>query len=103
MKIGGGLILAIGAVLTFVSFVFETSVPSSLFEENSSRTMNIGLMQDQQNILITGLCLVLCGIILIVGGSLVEQLESIKISNRTMLLKEAEKGENIETKQQETN
>lgn len=92
MKVGGSIILAIGTLLTFVAFVFETSVPSSFLDESSSRTMNIGLMQDQQNILITGLCLVLSGFVLIVGGYIVDQLESIKISNRSILLNGMEKG-----------
>lgn len=94
MKVGGSIILAIGGLLVFTAFMLETSVSSSLFDDNAGRTMNLGLMQDQQNILITGLCLVLSGFVLIVGGYIVDQLESIKISNRSILLKEIEKESN---------
>ncbi len=74
--VGGGISLMIaGVAVTIISFLLDTTRSSNLFDEMASRTYNIGLMQNQQHILLIGLCFFLSGMILMCSGLIKESIE----------------------------
>lgn len=77
--VGGGVsLMVIGVAVSIISFLLNTTTSSSFFDESANRTYNIGLMQNQQHILLIGLVLFLSGMILMSAGFIKEAVEKLK-------------------------
>ena len=84
MKIMGWLLLAIGVVTLLFGCAMDTSVASSL---GSGRVHNLGLMRQQENIVIVGCLFALLGVLLVLFSkkTTIDSASGLNINNSVRL------------------
>ncbi len=75
MREFGIFLMIIGSILGIYAYTSDTSVNAGISGLGVDRISNLSMMNDQQNLIIIAGILAIIGAILLVGGSLIKQLE----------------------------
>lgn len=74
MRVSGILLILIGVLIDLVAFSMTTTA-------SFSDTLNIGLLNDQSNLIVAGTLMAVCGTILLSAGSIIREMNASRIFN----------------------